>query len=174
MNMKRREALQRIAVLSATAAVLPACDFAPVPILENIPLERKQWRSLEWLANQIIPMEGLEVTTPETRTDFVLRMVNDCYEPEDIEEFVAGLHGFEEYLMGQFETTYKRLDEEQTAQLLTQLQEGEGNPKEIQYFFDTTRGLSRQHFTSSQYFLTTYLDYEFVPGRYLGCVPVEG
>lgn len=172
--MKRRQALQRIAVISATAAILPACDFAPVPVLDNIPLERNQWRSLEWLANQVLPMEDLEVSTPETRTDFVLRMVNDCYEPEDIERFVAGLQGFEQYLQDKFERTYKRLDEIQAAELLAELQAGGSAPKEIQYFYDTTRGLTQRHFTSSEYFLTNYLDYEFAPGRYLGCVPVEG
>lgn len=170
--MKRREALQQIAVLTAAAAVLPACDFEAVPVLDNIPLERKQWRSLEWLANQILPTEDLAVTTPETRTEFVLRMVNDCYEPEDIQRFVAGLQGFDQYLQDQFETSYKQLNEEQTVQLLTQLQAGEGTPEDIQYLFETTRGLTRQHFTSSEYFMTKYLDYEFAPGRYLACVPV--
>ena len=172
--MKRREALQRIAVISATAAVLPACDFAPVPVFENIPLERQEWRSLEWLANQIIPTEGLEVSTPESRTDFVLQMVNDCYRPEDIEKYVAGLQGFGNYLKEQFDATYDRLDQEQRSKLLTQLQEGGVAPENVQYFFNTTRDLSRRHFTSSEFFLTNYLDYEFVPGRYLGCVPVEG
>lgn len=172
--MKRRKALQQIAVLSAAAAVLPACDFEAVPVLDNIPLERNQWRSLEWLANKILPVDDLEVSTPETRTDFVLRMINDCYEPEDIDRFVAGLQGFEQYLKDQFGTTFKGLDEEQTAQLLTQLNEGEGAPEDIQYLFHTTRGLTRQHFTSSEYFLTKYLDFEFAPGRYLGCVPVAG
>lgn len=172
--MKRREALQQIAVLTAAATVLPACDFETVPVFENIPLERKQWRSLEWLANQILPVDDLEVSTPETRTDFVLRMVNDCYEPADIERFVAGLQGLNGYLKDQFDSTYKGLDEAQTNQLLTQLNQGEGAPEDIQYLYNTTRALTRQHFTSSEYFLTNYLDYEFAPGRYLGCVPVAG
>ena len=172
--MKRREALQNIAFISAGAALLPACDFASVPVYSNIPMERKQWRMVEWLSEIVLPKGELEISTPETTSEFVLRMVNDCHEPEDIEKYVAGMQGFEQYLLETFDSNFKRLDEVQTTKLLSQLDESTTVPEDIKYLYSTTRRLAQQHFTSSEFFLTEYLDFEFVPGRYLGCVPVAG
>ena len=44
--------------------------------------------------------------------------------------------------------------------------------KDQKWFFNTTKRLSVQAYTSSEYFLTNIAKFEFAPGRYLGCVPV--
>lgn len=168
--MKRRQALQNIVIISSGVALLPACDFEQVPVYENIPLERKQWRMLEWLTDAILPKGELEITAPESPADFVLTMVNDCYSPADVQKYVEGLQGFEQYLKGEFGTSFKGLKEEQKMDLLTKLSESETTPENIKYLYTTTRRLAQQHFTSTEYFLKNYLDYEFVPGRYIGCV----
>ncbi|MEZ5040385.1 MAG: gluconate 2-dehydrogenase subunit 3 family protein [Saprospiraceae bacterium] len=168
--MKRRQALQNIVVISSGVALLPACDFEQVPVYKNIPLERKQWRMLEWLTDAILPKGELEISAPESTADFVLTMVNDCYDPADVKKYVEGLQGFEQYLTETVGSSFKRLDEAQKTQLLAALSESETTPENIKYLYNTTRRLAQQHFTSTEYFLKNYLDYEFVPGRYIGCV----
>ena len=40
------------------------------------------------------------------------------------------------------------------------------------FFINTTKHLSITHFTTSEFYLTEYLNYEYAPSRYIGCVTI--
>ena len=40
------------------------------------------------------------------------------------------------------------------------------------FFINTTKRLSIRHFTTSEFYLTEYLNYEYAPSRYIGCVTI--
>ena len=172
--MKRRQALQNIAFISAGMAFLPACDFEKWPVLDNIPLEKDQQRLMHWLTEAILPINKREpvIETPEPPAHFVLTMVNDCYEPEDIEEYIEGLQAFQQYILSAELPALKKLTSEQSHAMLKELSEDENRPKSLRYFLDTTRRLTTRHFTTSEYFMKNNLGFEFVPGRFNGCVSV--
>lgn len=159
--------------VSAGALLLPACNLGEaIPVYERVPLEDDQYRLIDWLTQAILPDGEPLVETPEKATHFVLTMLNDCYAPEDIEKYRLGLQLFNQHIEDTYNTSYKRLDPEQQVLLFTEVSESEILPDNLKYFLSTTKRLTVRHFTTSEYFLTNHLDFEFVPGRFVGCVPV--
>ena len=170
--MQRRQALKNIALISAGIALLPACDFETWPTFDKIPLEKPQKKLINWLSDSIIPkLDKPLVTTTEPTSHFVLNMVNDCYAPEDIEKYVAGMNALQIDLDQVKEINLRKLTPAESDQLLIDLIAEESLSEEVRYFLETTRGLTIHHFTSSEYFMTNHLKFEFIPGRYNGCVP---
>ncbi len=171
--MKRREAIQNMFLLSAGLALLPNCQMEEKgPVYANVPLEKGQRTLMNLLTNAILPREGTEVTTPETTTDFILTMLNDCSSPEDIQEYLLGMKEFQMSIKELYNTSFKKMEPTQQLELFKSLGESEKITDAAKAFFNKTVGATRQHFTSSEYFMKNRLDFEFVPGRYLGCEPV--
>jgi hypothetical protein len=171
--MKRRQAIHGIATISAGAFLFSSCDlFDPQPVYSNIPLERSQRHLISQLSEAILPKQGLEVVTPELTLDFVLTMVNDCYSPEDIEKYIIGMKEFEIYLEQNYTSGLDKIESSLRMEILKHLEKSDEISQELKYFYTTTKRLTVQHFTSSDYFMTNYLDYEMVPGRYFGCTTI--
>ena len=171
--MKRREAIQNMFLLSAGLALLPNCQLGEQgPIYANVPLDKGQRTLMNLLTNAILPREGTEVTTPESTTDFILTMLNDCTAPEDIQKYLLGMKEFQMGMKELYNTTFKKLAPEKQLELFTNLDKSEKMTDAAKDFFNQTASLTRRHFTSSEYFMKNRLDFEFVPGRYLGCEPV--
>ena len=170
--MKRRQAIKNIALVSTGMALLPACRMNTLPVYTNFSLEAEQLKLLEWLTNAILPKGDPKVDTPESTVDFLLAMLDNCYDPQDIQKYLIGLKLFVQFVRDEYQTTFRNLNHEQAVLLFSEIMQSEILPESLQYFLDTTKQLTVRHFTSSEYFLTNYMDFEFVPGRYLGCVRV--
>lgn len=171
--MKRRKALQNIVIISSGMALLPACSSDEVlarPTYSNLPLDNDQSNFIAYLTRMILPKDGLDINTPEPTSHFVLKMLNDCYAPEDIEKYISGMKLFKQYIQDEYKISFKRLNPQQQILAFTELTESNIFPKNLQYFLNTTKSLTIRHFTSSEFFMKNYLDFEFVPGRYTGCV----
>jgi len=176
--MKRRRALQGIAVLGIAIPLLPGCK-SPIPekIYENLLLETEQRSLIQSLINLILPVDkkSVPIETPETTLDFVLTYINDCFEQEEIDDYLAGLNTFIAQYRGDDENnpiSFQSILPEQQNIMVAALEEGEDLPKELAHFYHSTKGLTIRHFTSSEMFMTKYLDFEFVPGRFSGCVSI--
>lgn len=172
--MKRRTAIRNLGLISAGFSFLPACNFTEKPpVYDRVPLETEQYHLVEWLTQAILPeAEEPRITTPEETPHFVLTMLNDCYAPEDIEKYLTGLQLFDQKIRDQYQTGFKKLEPEQQILLFTEVSESETLPESLKYFLNTTKRLTVQHFTTSEYFMINHLDFEFVPGRFKGCVAV--
>lgn len=170
--MKRREAIQHIALISAGLVFLPACNTEKWPVYANIPLDGEQQRLMNWLAEAVLPKGDLPLTTSEPRAHFVLRMVNDCHSPQEIEQYRAGLQALQQYLQTANQSALSKMTPAQSEAFLQELAAAESSSEDLRYLLKTTRQLSIRHFTSSEYFLKNHLGFEFVPGRFHGCVAV--
>ena len=173
--MKRRTAIQGIIAASASAAFLPACNLfqEPLKVYANLPLDRAQRGLIDQLSNTLLPTAKIEgLTTLEPTLDFMLGMLNDCYPKEDIDKYLAGVTAFQTHLKEKYQSSFEDLPAEKATELFSELQTSETTPKELQYFFSTTKQLAEKHFTSSEYYQKKYLDFEFAPGRYEGCATI--
>lgn len=170
--MQRRQAIRNIALISAGAVLAPACNFEGGPVYKNIPLKPEQFQLIEWLTDAILPKGELPFDTPESASHFALNMINDCFDPKDIQNYLTGLKIFMQYVQDEYQTSCKNLNPEQQVLLFSKIMQSDILPKSLRYFLSTTKQLSVRHFTSSEYFMQNYLNYEFVPGRYSGCVSV--
>lgn len=168
--MKRREAIQNIFLLSAGMALMPSCQFEESgPVYANVPLEKGQRTLMNLVTNAILPREGTEVKTPESTTDYILTMLNDCSSPEDIQRYLLGMKEFTQGIKEMYNTTFKKLEVAQQLDLFEKLGQSEKMTEEAKYFFNKTHWMTRRHFRSSEHFMTKYQDFEFAPGRYIGC-----
>ncbi|NND06517.1 MAG: hypothetical protein HKN87_09055 [Saprospiraceae bacterium] len=169
----RREALRNLVLAAAGISLFPACDFEQVPIYSRIPLAKKQYRTLEQLTQNLLPTEGIPVETPERTVDYLLTVLNDCHTDKDLQKFLTGFSEFEEYVASEVKQKLAKLEPAEVENLLDYLAESPDRSKKLEHFYDTTKQLTVQHFTTSEYFLKNYLDFEFAPARYLGCVDIS-
>lgn len=160
-------------ILGSAAVILPSCQpEAPAgPVYENIPLEPRQRAFLEQFAEALLPRQGTEVATPESTQDYILTILNDCHSQEDIQLYTTGLKELQAYLRENYGGDFGSLDAAKQAEVFSWLAATD-RTEPVKFFAGVTRQLAIEHFTSSQYFLAQVMKWEFVPGRYLGCVPV--
>ena len=170
--MERRQAIRNLALLSSGMVLMPACkvDLPIGPTYENLLLDADQLKLIEYLTNAILPKGDLEIITPEPTTHFVLRMINDCFEPEDIQRYLTGLKIFTQFVQDKYQTSPDKLNPEQNQLVFAEIMQSELLPESLPYFLNTTKQLTVYHFTTSEYFMKNHLGFEFVPGRYVGCV----
>ena len=170
--MKRRSAIKNIVVISSAISVLPSCYLEALPVYENINIERKQRKLIEQLVTAILPKKDTEIITPEKTVDFVLTVLNDCHSPEDIENYLIGLNEFQMTAKEKYNNSFKKLIPEKKIELFNFIYSPENTSDPLNYFYHTTFDLTKEHFTTSEFFMKNHLDFEFAPGRYLGCEKV--
>lgn len=174
--MNRRDALQRLFVFSAGAALFPACTSSSNTILnkagDGIHFDSKQSEFINALANIIIPPERFEVEYPETTTDFITTIINDVYSPSERVKYATGYKAFKEYLNSIFKMPVSDMTEQEVIQIADEIKESEKNSEDAAYFFSHTRRLLIWHFTTSERYLTEIQGYVMAPGFYNGCVDI--
>ena len=172
--MNRRKAIQQLAIFSAGVAFLPACQVEPIPLYTNLSIGADQWQLMTWLTEAILPKKGEPIiVTPESAAHFVFTMVNDCYAPDEIVEYESGMRLFTQFVSDKYRADYQVLNEEQHVLMLTEIYKSDLLPDSLKFFMDVTKQLTVRHFTTSEYFLKTHLDFEFIPSRFNGCILLE-
>lgn len=168
----RREALRNLVLAAAGISLFPACDFEEIPVFSRIPLEKKQYKSLAQLADYILPKKDVPIETPESTVDYILTVINDCYSQKDLNSFISGFEEFQNHIDTDIKKKLHKLEPVEVEVMLDHLAQSPNRSEMLVSFYDTTKQLTIQHFTTSEYFLKNYLDFEFAPARYLGCVDV--
>lgn len=168
--MKRRRAIKNIIIISSGMALIPSCrPDVSSPVYTNVTLEKGEWDFIEKFTGALLPVTNTGVITPEPPAGFVLTVLNDCYAPSDVQKYLAGLRELQTWLRQKFSAGFERLNRDQQAETFTWLSQPEGLTESVKYFYSTTKRLVVEHFTSSEYFLTNVMDWQFAPGRFIGC-----
>jgi hypothetical protein len=174
--MKRRQAIRNIAIATAAAYLLPGCKGEPVTTdaaaSGKLSLNGDQRKLLDQLTEALLPRAKTEVKTPETTSDFVLAVLNDCHSPADASKYLGGLKELQAYVAKQYKTDFGALGAAQQAEVFTWLGKPEGLSEPLKFFAETTRSLTIEHFTSSDFFLKNVRGWAFAPGYFKGCVAV--
>lgn len=173
--MNRRLALQRLALISAGFALLPACmdDKSKSSILvKNFKITTDQEELLAELSETIIPKTNIPGAKDISAHLFALKMIDDCRSEEDQKKFVNGMKAFEDLSEKEFNSSFVKASPEKRNSLLQLLEKTE-DKSDLEYFYKSMKRLTIQAYTSSQFYLTKVKVYELVPARYKGCVPVK-
>src|SRR5690554_4818771 len=100
--MERRKAIKHLGFLVGSTLIFSACELSQKKILEsynNLNITIKDKNLLASICDAIIPAGGGIRGAKELEVEnFVLVMVNDCYDKEYQKEFLNGLLNFEEYV----------------------------------------------------------------------------
>ncbi|HLO44843.1 MAG TPA: gluconate 2-dehydrogenase subunit 3 family protein [Leadbetterella sp.] len=171
--MKRREVFSNLGLGALGVIALPAWanGWSGASIKKDtLQLSLADARLLDDLTETIMP----ETQTPGAKSleiaKFVKLMVADVFSPEDRERFTKSLAKVEDVTKMLYGITFAECSTAQRLHLLQGL--NLSSDKDQKWFFSTTKRLTVQAYTSSEYFLTNIAKFEFAPGRYLGCVPV--
>ena len=172
--MKRRKAVQQLAVITGGLALLPGCSLEEQePLFDQLALEPGDYSMVKQICEAILPMRDQNVEIPEPTVDFVLNMVNDVYSEKDGTRYVRGLGLFKQLIKDEYQKAFSDLNTQQHILLFTEITHSEIYPETLKYFLGTTKQLVVKQFTSTSYFMSEKLDFEFAPGRYLGCQPLN-
>jgi hypothetical protein len=172
--MDRRSALRSFVILSAGIALVPSCKEEKVKgavSLKHIQLSGDEENMLANLAETIVPAKA--EAPADAAHFFVLAMVDDCYSPEEQKKFMEGLKKFDEAAQQQFKKPFAKASSEQKHQLLREMESKKESGEAVNFFYNTTRSLALQHYTTSKYYLVTVRKFEMAPGRYNGCFAIE-
>lgn len=154
--MKRRRAIELISLAAVGAVVFPACEFTKVPLLDNFELDKAQYKKLKMLSAQVLPIPEEMILKEMGPADFTLIMMDDCEQKEDIVKFKAS--------MDEFFVAHQKIDDLTEEELSTML--------DSSYFLQKVKQYNVSYYTGLENYLNTYTDFEFVPGRFIGCVKV--
>ena len=173
--MNRRLAIQRLALVSAGALLIPSCmsDKSKSSILvKNFQINSSQEELLAEVCETIIPKTETPGAKDIAAHLFVLKMVDDCRSKEDQQKFVGGLKAFEKNASEQLKTSFLKASPDQRNKFIASL-ESNKDDNELTGFYRSVKRLTVQAYTSSQFYLTRVKVYELVPGRWNGCVPIQ-
>ena len=99
--------------------------------------------------------------------EFILNQIGGNMSEEDFEVYKQGLDIFQGLVERTFLKPYEALDYD--TQNYT-IQRALGHPGELGFFMRKNRQWSLRHFMTSEHYMVEYLNYEFIPNRYFGCV----
>jgi hypothetical protein len=153
--MKRREAIQTIAMGVSGLGLISQCTLNPPspPILAE-----KDQNLLGLLTEAIVPSKSM------------LNQIEGALTSEELDFYRKGLAIFKGLVEQTFSEPYENLDF--NTQNYT-IQRALGHPGELGYFMKKNRQWSLRHFMTSERYMTEFFNYEFIPNRHLGCVPVQ-
>jgi hypothetical protein len=142
-------------------------------LLKKMRIDAGQEKLLEELTETILPATSTPGAKDIYAHLFALRMLDDCYKEEDQKRFLKGMEQFEKMAKAQLDTSFVKASPAQRQTLLKNIEADKEAKDDVNYFYSTTKGLTIQAYTTSEYYLTRVHVYEMVPSRYHGCVPVK-
>ncbi|HEY3403969.1 MAG TPA: gluconate 2-dehydrogenase subunit 3 family protein [Ohtaekwangia sp.] len=179
--MQRRTALKQLGFLAGGALLLPSClgkqtaKEATIQ-LSNIAFNGNQESTLAAMCEALIPKTDLPGAREVNAHHFVLRMMNDCYEPDAQQKFLKGFaqaqeafeeksgDAFEESTLAEQQAFLKDIEADKVSV------EGENN---LKFFYEPFRGHTIQAFLGSEYIMTNVFGYNMIPGTFKGAVEIN-
>lgn len=121
------------------------------------------------LAETIVPTTDTPGAKALNLHQFVLRMLDDCYDPAGQERLRQGMGQLEGFTRQRMGGAFSALSPEHRLALLRTIRDEATAPAELRYFVNEVRRWTIRGFETSQYVLTQVHPYELVPGRWDGC-----
>ncbi len=174
--MDRRSSIKTLFIISAGAALLPSClqeDEKPSVSLQKIKINKKEENLIAEIGETIIPKTNTPGAKDVSAHLFALMMIDDCYDPDEQKQFTKGLKEFDTFSKKKFNKTFPECAPPERLELLKSIENKNGIPENVSFFYKTIKSLTLQAYTSSQYYLTKVHEYKLVPGKFYGCVPVK-
>ncbi len=173
--MNRRTAINRVIILSLGAIVLPSCGQENKQLikLKNIHLNADEENMVMQLSDLIIPKTNFIGAGDLKAHEFVLKMADDCYDPEKQSKFTRGLKEFYKMAKAKYGQSFKDCTPAQQNEWLGNVEKKKELSEDLLFFYETTKRYTVQAFTSSKEYMTDVMRYKMVPGSdFKGCVAV--
>ena len=151
---------------------LPACKHekgASLVVLKNISITAKEEDLLAEIAETMIPATDTPGAKALNLHQFVLKMMDDCYDKEEQKKIVSGLRTVNSYSEKSKGNSFKDLSRGNKLAVLREIGKDKSKDSELNFFLLQTRKWLVKGYETSEYVLTKITPYELVPGRFEGC-----
>jgi len=122
------------------------------------------------IAETIIPTTDTPGAKALNVHQFIQKIVADCSDKATQDTFTKGLVLVDELAQKSFGKLFSDGDATQRTVLLTQLSQSTETAQKD--FYSMVKNLTIRGYLNSEYVMTNLTHFEFIPGRYYGCVPV--
>ena len=174
MNITRRIAIRNLLLITAGTLLLPSCIDGGASIkLTNLDVDGEQESILGSLTDAIIPQTDTPGAKDISAHLFALKMVDDCYTKEEQKAFMLGFKDFNKLVKDKYKMSFAQLGAVQQEELLTLLEDGKKVPEGVQSFYSSVKSFTVLGYTTSKYYLTEVKNFNLIPGKYQGSVPVN-
>jgi Gluconate 2-dehydrogenase subunit 3 len=172
--MQRRTALKSVALSIGSVITLPSWANA-----WNVQTFQNQQFNLNFSQESLLT-EIVETIIPKTDTPgakelvinkFVEKMVTDCYDKKAQDVLAKGLVSVENMAKKDYLQPFVECDGKQKLAILNSMLNSSNN--EDKDFVKLVKNITIQGYLNSEYVMTNLRIFEFVPGRFHGCVPVK-
>ena len=172
--MDRRTMMKSLAITVWGMMALPGCgpenQTELKGLVKNLNLNQDQLANLEKLVDTFLPKTDTYGGVDLNIHHFLDKLIANCY-PEDQQiEFIGGLNKLEQHAQESFGQRFSALAPQERERSLLMMND-ESKPEE-KSFFEFAKEQIILAYTSSEYFLTNFTNYEMIPGGYDGCVDV--
>jgi hypothetical protein len=176
--MNRREAIRAgtvalggLAMLSS--GVLAGCKSDNRPATNGV-LSHDDEELVADVADTLLPKTAKSPGAKEAGAGPEINLlVSDCYEPDAQQRLAKGLTELQQRCRTAYNTDFAKLPRDQRENMLRVLSvEGKKAPPDP-HRFPLMRELALRSYFSSQVGMTKALRYIQVPGKWVGCVPLE-
>ncbi|MEO5889509.1 MAG: gluconate 2-dehydrogenase subunit 3 family protein [Ferruginibacter sp.] len=175
--MERRSAIRTLAIITGGIIFLPSCKNTPGKAsvaLKNITINADQEKLLAEIASTIIPATDIPGAKEVGAHLFALKMLDDMYEKEVQQNFIAGLEHLENNTRKQFDQSFINCTIVQQQQVLLDIESKKGYSKEVLDFYEIMKDRTIQGYLNSEYVMKKVIKYEFIPSeKYDGYYPVK-
>ncbi|MCU0391004.1 MAG: gluconate 2-dehydrogenase subunit 3 family protein [Thermoflexibacter sp.] len=187
--MNRRDALMRVSTMMGgtlaapwLTSVLSGCSNTAEEkqaILESFTPEVKNL--IAEIADTIIPTTSTPGAKEAKVQDFIADIIADCFNEKDRKDFFMGLNEFQKKCNEANQKGFEQLDEKQRVDFLTKTEQeakeykekNKDNKEAPPHVFGTLKSLTLTGYFTSEAGATKALAYVHIPGKYVGCMPLE-
>ena len=172
--MQRRAALKTFALSIGSTLILPS--WANAWSRETLhqstsSLSSSQEALLAEIVDTIIPKTDTPGAKDLNVDKFVTLMVADCYDAKAQDTFSKGIVNVDAIAKKEFSKSFAEVDAKQKLAVLDKMANGDNETDKG--FIRLVKNITIQGYLNSEYVMTNLRIYEFIPGRYHGCVPVK-
>jgi len=168
---------------SVFAGMLHGCQVDAALDWEPLFFTPDQARTLAAVADHILPRTQTPGASDVFVERFIDQIVNDCYTAGQQQRFAEGLAAFEEACRQRYGKAFTELSDEQKDNLLTTLEAQPMQPARYLWgnliaaggkpsFYRELKGLCLFGYFSSEQVGEQVLNYDPIPGKFVGCVPL--
>lgn len=172
----RRVAIQQLLFIWAGVALLPSClqkDRKVSIPLKTIHIDPDDETMLAELAETILPKTDTPGAKDLSAHLFALKMVDDCYTKVNREKYIQGMKDFESYVTKKTGKTFTENDPAGKQAIVAELDQQKPAENGMAFFYQSTKKLTVQAYTTCEYFMTKIRGYNIIPGKFQGCITLK-
>jgi hypothetical protein len=172
----RRVAIQQLLMIWAGVALLPSClhneQKVSIP-LKLIRIEPGDENMLAELAETILPKTDSPGAKDLSAHLFALKMVDDCFTKTNQEKYIQGMKDFEAFVIKKTGKPFTEVGAAERQAIVAELDQQKPAENDMAFFYQSTKKLTVQAYSTCEYYLTKIRGYKMIPGKFQGCIPLK-